>query len=143
MIDKYLNIKSIDPIYWGKSGWIFLNSIALTYKPEKKEYYKTFIEQLPIVLPCKTCGDNLRKNLSSLDQALDSKENLINWLLNIRNEVYKENGQVYKQKNFKATVDEIFYIHNNTNQYYWIFISLIFLFMLIYLLKIEINKNES
>ena len=63
MIDKYLEINSIDPIFWGKSGWIFLNSIALTYKPENKENYKLFIEQLPYILPCKTCGENLKKNL--------------------------------------------------------------------------------
>ena len=46
MIDKFLNINSIDPNYWGKSGWIFLNSIALTYKPEYKESYKEFILKL-------------------------------------------------------------------------------------------------
>ena len=81
MIDKFLDIKSIDPEYWGKSGWIFINSIALTYKPEFKEAYKQFILQLPIVLPCKTCGENLRKNLSTLDDALISKESLINWFI--------------------------------------------------------------
>ena len=43
MIDKFFEIKSINPEYWGKSGWIFLNSIALTYKPEYKEKYKLFM----------------------------------------------------------------------------------------------------
>ena len=39
-MNKYNDINSINPKYWGKSGWIFLNSIALTYKPENKEKYK-------------------------------------------------------------------------------------------------------
>ena len=63
MIDKYLEIKSISPEYWGKSGWIFLNSIALTYKPEYKEIYKKFIMQLPVILPCLKCGENLKNNM--------------------------------------------------------------------------------
>ena len=40
MIDKYLEIDSIEPNYWGKNGWIFLNSVALTYKTEYKDKYR-------------------------------------------------------------------------------------------------------
>jgi len=108
MIDNYLNINSIDPIYWGKSGWIFLNSIALTYKPEQKDKYKTFILQLPYILPCRTCGNNLTKNLNTLDDALESKEKLLKWLIEIRNQIYEENLVPIK-KNMKETFDEIFY----------------------------------
>ena len=39
MIDE---IKQINPKYWGKSSWIFLNSLGLTYYPEKKKNYKIF-----------------------------------------------------------------------------------------------------
>ena len=56
--NKYLDIRSIAPVYWGSSGWIFLNSIALTYKPELKSYYKNFFLQIPYILPCATCGEN-------------------------------------------------------------------------------------
>ena len=141
MIDKFFDIKSIDPEYWGKSGWIFLNSIALTYKPEKKENYREFILQLPIILPCKTCGENLRKNLSTLDDALISKESFINWLIKVRNSIYTDNNTLSKQKNIKETFDEIFYSHNNNiNMYWWVFCSLLILLMLIYLLKIETTK---
>ena len=136
MIDKFLEIKSIDPEYWGKSGWIFINSIALTYKPEYKDAYKQFILQLPIVLPCKTCGENLRKNLSTLDEALISKESLINWFISIRNSIYKDNNTIWKQKNIKQTFDEIFYSYNNNvNIYWWIFFYILVLIILIYLLK--------
>jgi hypothetical protein len=142
MIDNFLNIKSIDPIYWGKSGWIFINSIALTYKPEFKESYKQFILQLPDLLPCKTCGENLTKNISTLDAALESKEKLINWLINVRNGVYRDNGTPWKQKNIKETFDEIFYSYSdNVNMYWWVFFSVLILLMLFYLLKIEMGKK--
>ena len=141
MIDKFLDIKSIDPEYWGKSGWIFINSIALTYKPENKEAYKQFILQLPIILPCKTCGENLRKNINTLDDALISKESLINWFIAVRNGIYKDNNTPWKQKNIKETFDEIFYSHsNNVNMYWWIFFSVLVLIMLLYLFKVESNK---
>lgn len=136
MIDKFLEIKSIDPEYWGKSGWIFLNSIALTYEPMYKENYRQFILQLPYILPCKTCGENLKKNIPTLDNALVSKENFIHWLINVRNGIYMDNHQNWKQKNFKETFDEIFYTQETkVNMYWWMFFSVLVLIMLIYLLK--------
>lgn len=136
MINNFLEIKSIDPEYWGKSGWIFLNSIGLTYEPIYKENYRQFILQLPYILPCKTCGENLKKNIPTLDNALVSKENFILWLINVRNGIYMDNHQNWKQKNFKETFDEIFYTYETkVNMYWWMFFSVLVLIMLIYLLK--------
>jgi len=144
MIDKYLEIKSISPEYWGKSGWIFLNSIALTYKPEYKEIYKNFIIQLPVILPCLKCGENLKKNMDYLDQALINKENLINWFIKIRNDIYEENNTPSKKKNIEQTLNEIFYNYNNNNTnyylYIWVVVSIIILILLIYLFKIKYFK---
>jgi len=141
MIDKFLDIKSIDPEYWGKSGWIFINSIGLTYKPEYKESYRQFILQLPNILPCKSCGENLRKNIATLDDGLNSKESFLNWLINVRNSIYRDNNLQWKQKNIKETFDEIFFSYsNNINMYLWILCSFIILFILLYLLNNEINK---
>lgn len=141
MNEKFLEIKSIDPEYWGKSGWIFLNSIALTYEPIYKENYRQFILQLPYILPCKTCGENLKKNMSTLDNALQSKKNLIQWLINVRNDIYDDNHMEWKRKNFKQTINEIFYSYSTkVNAYWWIFFSALVLIMLVYLLRIEMNK---
>ena len=144
MIDKFLDIKSIDPEYWGKSGWIFIDSIALTYNPLYKENYKQFILQLPYILPCKTCGENLIKNIHTLDYALGSKETFIKWLINVRNDIYKDNNTPWKQKNIKETFDEIFYLHDqNIIVYTCIFFSILILIILIYLLKnINIEKSD-
>jgi hypothetical protein len=141
MIDKYLDIKSIDPKYWGKNGWIFINSVALTYKPEFKESYKLFVLQLPTILPCKSCGENLKKNIHTLDSALDSKESFLNWLINLRNDIYRDNNMLWKQKNIKETFDEIFYTESeNKNLYWWVFFSIVILIVLLYLLKNQIKK---
>ena len=143
MIDKFLEIKSIDPEYWGKSGWIFLNSIGLTYDPIYKENYRLFILQLPYILPCKTCGDNLKKNISTLNDALESKEKFILWLINVRNDIYKDNNMDWKHKNFKETFNEIFYSHSTKIDIYWvIFFSILVLIILIYLLKNIIISKE-
>lgn len=137
MIDQYLDIKSIDPVYWGKCGWIFLNSIALTYKPENKEKYKLFIEQLPYILPCRTCGSNLFKSLSDLDNALLCKENFLTWLLKIRNDIYIEQDR--PTKTIKENFDEIFSIkYLYTEGVHTVMIttlSFIVLVMLIFLFK--------
>jgi hypothetical protein len=140
MIDKYLELKSLDPKYWGKSGWIFLNSIALTYEPIYKENYRLFIQQLPYILPCKTCGENLKKNLPTLNNALESKEKFINWLINIRNEIYKDINVEFKQKNLKNSFEEIL---NKTTiyKYIWVFFLIFILILLIYLLKYTITDN--
>lgn len=138
MIDRYLDIKSIDPNLWGKSGWIFLNSIALTYKPEHKEKYKLFLGQLPWILPCKTCGSNLVKNLDSIDKALEDKEKFLLWLLKIRNDIYEEQNR--PTTTITNNINEIFLTkYSYSTQFYTIVmttISIILLISLIFTFKI-------
>jgi hypothetical protein len=138
MLDRYLDINSIDPMYWGKCGWIFLNSIALTYRPEHKDKYKLFIEQLQYILPCRTCGDNLKRNLPELNDALESKEKFLIWLLKIRNEIYVE--QKRPTKTLIDNYNEIFAIkYLYTQEVHIVFITIIsvlVLLMLIYMFKI-------
>jgi hypothetical protein len=137
MIEQYLEIKSIDPKYWGKCGWIFLNSIALTYKPELKEKYKIFIQQLPYILPCKSCGSNLINNIEQIDSALETKETFLEWLLKIRNSIYKEQNR--PKKILIENIDEIFMTkYSYTIEIQTLIITIfliIILLILIYLFK--------
>ena len=140
MIDKYLEITSIDPQYWGKNGWIFLDSIALTYKPEYKQNYKLFFEQLPFILPCISCGQKLVDNIDSLDKALESKESLLNWLLSIRNDVYRDLGR--PTKTLKFSIDEIFDKSVFNCEYYTkIFLLTTLLLIFLYAYYILSKKN--
>jgi hypothetical protein len=140
MLDKYNNISSIDPKHWGKCGWIFLNSIALTYKKELKEKYKQFFLMLPFVLPCETCGLNLKKNLITLDNALENKETLLNWLLYIRNEIYIEQNR--KTKTLIENIDEI-YNKNQSNYILYLFIGLLIILIIIYFIIHKNNNNNN
>ena len=140
MLDKYNNISSIDPKHWGKCGWVFLNSIALTYKKELKEKYKEFFLMLPFVLPCEACGLNLKKNLNTLDKALENKETLLNWLLYIRNEIYIE--QKRKTKTLIENIDEIYNNKNQCNYILYIFIGLLIILIIIYFIVYK-NKNNN
>lgn len=142
MIDNYLDIKSIDPMYWGKSAWIFLNSMALTYKPEQKDKYKAFIQQLPYILPCRTCGDNLRKNMDTLDNALESKEKFIKWLIELRNQIYEDNLIPQYKKNMKETFDEIFYKEQDYSIYIYLVLLVIILIILIIIYKKTVSSKE-
>jgi hypothetical protein len=139
MLDKYNNISSIDPKHWGKCGWVFLNSIALTYKKELKEKYKQFFLMLPFVLPCEACGLNLKKNLITLDKALENKETLLNWLLYIRNEIYIEQNR--KIKTLIENIDEI-YNKNQNNYILYLFIGLLIILIIIYFIVYK-NKNNN
>jgi hypothetical protein len=88
------NIDSINPQLWGKSGWIFLFSIALTYEIENKDFYKNFFISIQNILPCNKCRKNYKKHLNDLnDTVFNNKENLLYWLLNIKNEIAIENKQ--------------------------------------------------
>jgi len=110
--EPYKSIDSIKPMYWGKCGWKFLNSIALTYKPEYKENYKLFFSQLQYILPCYECGLDIKNSMHLLDDALKNKESLLLWLLNIRNNIYiKQNRPT---KTLTDTFNEIYKIDNTT-----------------------------
>jgi hypothetical protein len=121
LTEPYKSIDSINPKHWGRSGWNFLNSIALTYKPEYKENYKLFFSQLQYILPCYECGLDIKNSMHSLDDALKSKESLLLWLLKIRNNIYiKQNrptktlienfNEIYKVDNTKIIIQIVLYV---------------------------------
>jgi len=124
---------NISPILWGKSGWIFINSIAKTYKPEYKEKYKLFLEQLGFILPCSNCGENLRKNISNIDDALQTQEKFMTFLLNIRNQINIDNG--LPLKTMQDNINEIYENDKHCNNYYIVlYVVIIILLIFIYVL---------
>ena len=148
MFQNYNNIITIDPKYWGKCGWIFLNSIGLTYDEKLKDKYKQFIQSLPYVLPCKKCGSHLKNNIDNIDDILKNKETFLNWLLYIRNNICKE--QQKEVKTIKNNLEEIFNNINNLNninnseddnQINYFIIILVILLVFYFIYYITKNKN--
>lgn len=131
------NITSLNPLYWGKSGWIFLFSIALTYDINKREIYEKFFVSLKDVLPCYGCRVNYNKKLIDMNKnVFNSKENLLNWLLNIRNSIAKDNG--VRLMTLEDVLTEINF-RDNKNNYLLYYVLIIIIIIIIVIIKIYKN----
>ena len=102
---KIYNNNYMNPEIWGPGTWTFLHTITFNYPTNpsdiQKRYYKDFFENLQNILPCPKCANHYGNNLNkySLDAALESKDKLIKWLIDIHNEVnQKNNKKVYSYK---------------------------------------------
>jgi len=90
---------NIDPKVWGNAGWTFLHSVTLSYsdKPSKdeKNTMRTFLTIIRDILPCAKCRKNYSKHMTKydLEEGLKSKDDLVRWMLNIRNASNKEIGK--------------------------------------------------
>ena len=86
----------ITPEIWGPHGWKFLHYLSFGYPDnpttEDKNNYKTFFLSLQHVLPCSICAKHYSDNLVqySLDEALQNKDSLIRWVIDIHNQVNTE-----------------------------------------------------
>ena len=95
-----MNINNIDPTLWGPSLWTSMHYITFSYPDNPtnndKQNIKSFFENVGQILPCEKCRINFAKHLSIYpltDDILNSRYELINWLINIHNEVNKINGK--------------------------------------------------
>lgn len=85
----------MDPDIWGAPTWIFLHTVTLNYPNNPtmydKKYYKNFFINLHYILPCEWCSKNYKQHLLKypIDNYLNTKKNLVQWLINIHNEVNK------------------------------------------------------
>ena len=92
-------MKTIGPNVWGPHGWKFMHYVSLGYPQEPtendKRNYKEFYSNLKNVLPCKTCAMNYERNLTELpiDNALQSRDSLVKWVIDIHNKVNKEKNK--------------------------------------------------
>jgi hypothetical protein len=91
---------SIDPKLWGRPAWDFLFYMAFAYpdnpNTEDRENMKQFLLALGPVLPCEKCRFNYKNHLTTIkltDESLNSRYNLIIWLINIKNAIAASNGK--------------------------------------------------
>tara|TARA_B100000700_G_C14935924_1_gene804277 strand:- start:375 stop:788 length:414 start_codon:yes stop_codon:yes gene_type:complete len=82
---------------WGPSAWLFLHSVTFQYPEEPtmadKENYKHFFNSLQNILPCPKCREHYQKNIQEFPIQLNSRDELIQWLINIHNNVNKLNNK--------------------------------------------------
>lgn len=93
----------MEPNIWGPPAWKFLHTITFQY-PESptdldKQKYYTFFNSLKNVLPCPNCKEHYSENFENISIRLESREDLIEWLIDIHNEVNKKNNKrIYTYK---------------------------------------------
>ena len=82
--------------FWGPSGWKFLHTLTFIY-PENPSFsdkvkMREFMTSLYLILPCKYCRASFLKYSNSLpiDDYLESRVMLIDWLYKIHNKVNKK-----------------------------------------------------
>lgn len=89
----------LNPKVWGPHAWFFLHSVTLGYPDEptadQRREYKRFFTLLSAVLPCDSCRNHFKQNLSNhplTNDALSSRHNLVKWLLEFHNMVNEATG---------------------------------------------------
>ena len=105
----------MDPTVWGPSAWIFLHSITMNYDIIDREKYIIFFNSLKDILPCNACREHCKENfnIDPVENNLDSRDQLVNWLVRFHNRVNKSNNkkqytnsevmQIYKKLYSKNT----------------------------------------
>jgi hypothetical protein len=87
----------MDPNIWGPSGWLFLHTITLMYPEnpnpiEQKQYYDLF-HSLQYTLPCPSCREHYSESLKKFPIKLNTREELVEWLVMIHNQVNISDGK--------------------------------------------------
>ena len=100
----------LDSNIWGPNGWFFIDSICLSYPINPtdidKQQYKNFFYSFPNVLPCSKCRIHFNNYIIKYpltDDILNSKENLIKWILTAHNNV----------RNKKINIEEFYSYYND------------------------------
>ena len=82
---------------WGPPAWIFLHTITFNYpnnpSEQDKQNYYNFFDSLKYVLPCDKCKKHYKENSRDLKDNLNSRDDLVKWLIDIHNEVNKSNNK--------------------------------------------------
>jgi len=142
----------MDPEVWGPNAWILLHTITLVYphKPTNNDKlnYKKFFNSLDKILPCDWCSHNYKIHLNKypIENYLNSKKNVVQWLINIHNETNK-----VLNKNIHFTYDDFINkykeIYSQTNStkcnILLLLILLIILFILIKYYSFIKNKINN
>jgi hypothetical protein len=124
---------------WGPPAWTFLHTVSFNYPDnptdQDKQNYFDFFNSLKHVLPCDKCKKHYKENSTGLKNNLNTKDDLVNWLINIHNDVNKKNGK--KIWSYSEVYNKYQNMYNTSNTYniiillLIIFIVFIFIFFLI------------
>ena len=128
------------PKIWGKYGWDYFHIVTMGYpenptKEDKQLYYEYFMA-FPNTLPCKKCKNNFLIHLEKYpltDQVLESRENLVDWGINLHNVVNFYLGKpVLSNQEALQKINKL--ITPKKHNWIWIIIAIIIIILIILLL---------
>jgi len=113
----------MDPEVWGPHTWIFLHTITFNY-PENpnsndKDNIRQFIKYFHTQIPCNKCKKHFKQNLKKhplSESILSNKDNLIDWMIAMHNEVNKMHGKKIYTRD--EVIDYYENIYNSNNNYF-------------------------
>lgn len=88
-----------NPQVWGPPTWFFLHSMTLSLPKEvpaeRQLALKAIMENLPQVLPCPPCGQNLAKHMEKvpIEPHLGTRDSLVRWMVDLHNMVNRDIGK--------------------------------------------------
>lgn len=132
----------MDPHIWGPGLWLALHSITLNYpddpSPRDKENTRKFFEYVGYNLPCFFCRDNYARHLKEYPIQLDTKTDLVNWLIDIHNDVNKELGKSVLSR--QEAMEKILCMYRKQPQNPFAYRSIYFGFIIILLLTYWLTR---
>lgn len=128
-----------NPEIWGPGAWLFLHTITLNYPTnptfEDKENYKNFFISLKNVIPCKNCAKHYSENLNNfpIDDSLNSKEDLVKWLIDNHNKVNVKNKK--REYSYDEVIEKYNKLYSPKTNYCMIIIVILLILFAIYFLR--------
>jgi len=133
---------------WGPSAWTFLHTITYNYPEnpteEDKRNYLNFFDSLKNVLPCKKCQAHYKENMNKYDlnNSLNSRQDIVEWLIDIHNEVNRDTGK--KILSYSEAYNKYYNLHNvNMINRIIIFVILSIVLILIFFLYNIYGSKKS
>ena len=131
---------------WGPPAWTFLHTVTYNY-PENpsdndKKNYHNFFDSLQHVLPCEKCKGHYKQNIQKYDlnNSLDNREDLVKWLIDLHNDVNRDNGK--KVWSYSEVYNKYDNLHNsNLVNKILIFVILCIVLVLIFFLYKTYGKK--
>lgn len=146
-------MNNINPEIWGASAWTFLHYVTFSYPDNPTDNdmnsIKNFFENLPAVLPCEKCRLNFKSHLIKYPltpAAISSRFDLINWLINIHNEVNLENGK--PTVSYEEVIQRYLYTKKDNclianNRMAVIIVSVVIIVVLIFFMRCYAKKSNG
>lgn len=84
--------------FWGPDIWSGIHIFAASYKPSAASSFKSYINSLPDLLPCPSCGEHLRKNLEDNppDKYMRNNHDLFLWTYVLHDKVNSQCNESMK-----------------------------------------------